>query len=100
LERDQIKQIVTEVLAELLAQTLAKTTEKQSERWIALDKAWEELGYPSYSALYKDVNAGVFRVGKELRDRRKPGAKIARYQINIAVANKRLMEDPSKRRAV
>lgn len=96
MERSEIKKIVREVLLELLQpQILA-----ESDQWLDLVDAWETLGYPSYGALYKDVQAGLFRKGKEVCDRRKPGAKKARLQINPAAARKRLQEDPSKRRGV
>jgi hypothetical protein len=95
-DHDQIKQAVREVLAEMLG---ASGTDKQTG-WVSLKDAVEPLGYPSYKALHKDVAAGVFRMGKELRDRRKLEAKRARLQINLERAQKRLMEDPANRRAV
>lgn len=63
-------------------------------------KAWEPLGYPSYNAIYKDVKAGLLRPGKEVFDRRKPGAKLARWVVDIEAAKKRLREDPNRRRSV
>jgi hypothetical protein len=95
-DRDAIKQIVREVLGELLQ----ASTGTQQTGWVALKDAVAPLGYPSYKALHKDVASGVFRSGKEIRDRRKPGAKMARLQINLDRAQKRLMEDPANRRAV
>ena len=95
---DDIRAIVREEILKIFA-TIA-TDPTPPDRWVALKDAVEPLGYPSYGALHKDVRAGVFRLGKEVRDRSKPGAKIARLQINIQRAQKRLLEDPANRRAV
>jgi hypothetical protein len=99
LDRSQIKVLVQEVLIEILLSSSSLPTQT-SEQWISLKKAWILMGYPSYQALHRDVKRGLFRKDKELRDRRKPGAKIARWQIDIVAAGKRLKEDPSKRRSV
>jgi hypothetical protein len=98
-DRDQIKAIVREILTEILLSTHSSST-GMSEEWVDLKKAWNRLGYPSYQSLHRDVQRGLFRQKKELRDRRKPGAKNARWQIDIVAAGKRLKEDPSKRRSV
>jgi hypothetical protein len=90
-----VKAIVRETLAEMLG-----LTSQTQDRWVDLPEAVEPLGYPSYDALYKGVTSGVLRVGHELRDRRKPGSRRPIYQINLALAEKRLSEDQSKRRVV
>jgi hypothetical protein len=95
-DRNEIKQMIIEVLGEMLEASMGR----QQAGWVALKDAVDPLGYPSYKALHKDVAAGVFRMGKEIRDRRKPGSKQARLQINLERAQKRLMEDPANRRAV
>ena len=95
---DDIRAIVREELQKIFAGLT--TSQATTDRWVTLKDAVEPLGYPSYGALHKDVRAGVFRIGKEVRDRSKPGAKIARLQINLSRAHKRLLEDPTNRRAV
>lgn len=95
MDKSELKALIREVLIEMLQ--LAPVEQSQ---WVDLTRAWQPLGYPSYDALYKDVQRGLFRQGKEVCDRRKPGAKIARLQIDLAAARKRLQEDPSKRRGV
>ena len=99
MDRNELKAMLREVLPEVLIEMLQLTPAEPS-RWQDLKAAWQPLGYPSYNALYKDVQRGLFRLGKELCDRRKPGAKIARLQIDITAARKRLQEDPSKRRGL
>lgn len=98
MNRDEMKALMRELLIEIL--TGATEQSDEASRWTSLKEAWKPLGYPSYSALYKDVQGGLFRLGKELCDRRKPGAKIARLQIDLVSARKRLQQDPSKRRGV
>jgi hypothetical protein len=99
MEREQLKNLIREVLAEVLSPIVGNQPEP-TEQWVPLTNAWRSMGYPSYDALYADVQAGLFRVGKEVRDRRKAGAKIARYQIDVVAAGKRLKQNPSMRRAV
>ncbi|MBW4441896.1 MAG: hypothetical protein KME10_11795 [Plectolyngbya sp. WJT66-NPBG17] len=91
--KSELKEIVREILIELLGGVQAS----ELDQWLDLREAWGRLGYPSYTACYKAVQAGLFREGKEIRDRRKPGAKIAKWQINIALANKRLLQSGEKR---
>lgn len=95
---DDIRAIVREEIQRIFSAVASEPT--TPDRWVSLKDAVETLGYPSYSAIHKDVQAGVFRMGKEIRDRRKPGAKIAKLQINVQRAQKRLLEDPANRRAV
>jgi hypothetical protein len=95
-ERSEIKEIVQEVLAEMLGMS----GQQNQAGWVSLKDAVSPLGYPTYKALHKDLSAGVFRIGKEVRDRRKPGAKVARLQINIEAAQRRLGEDPANRRSI
>jgi hypothetical protein len=95
---DDIRAIVREEIQRIFSAVVSEPT--TPDRWVALKAAVEPLGYPSYAAIHKDVQAGVFRMGKEIRDRRKPGAKIARLQINVQRAQKRLLEDSATRRAV
>jgi hypothetical protein len=97
--REELKGIVRELLAEMFAPIVGNQPEP-TEQWVPLQQAWQPLGYPSYDALYSDVHSGLFRQGKEVCDRRKPGAKIAKHQIDIVAARKRLKENPAMRRAV
>lgn len=95
MEKNELKLLIKECLLEILS-----GNEPPPQDWVSLQEAWRPLGYPSYDALYKAVSDGLFREGRELRDRRRTGAQKARWQINLAAAQRRLLEDPSKRRAV
>ena len=99
-EESQIREVVIEVLRDLIVASSKKSSSVLPDKWVDLRKAWEILGYPSYQALYKAVKSGLLRPGIEVRDRRKPGARIARWQVNLAAAHKRLKSDPATRRAV
>jgi hypothetical protein len=98
--RDELRSIVRELLAEMMAPLLGIPQEPTGNDWRDLSDAWGPLGYPSYHALYGAIQAGVFRRGKEVRDRRKSGAKQAQWQINLVAAQRRLLEDHSTRRSV
>jgi hypothetical protein len=95
-DRGDLKVLIQEVLAEMLGMS----DQKNQAGWVALKDAVPILGYPSYKALHKDVDAGLLRRGTEVRDRRKPGAKLARLQINIELAQRRLGESPANRRSI
>jgi hypothetical protein len=95
-DRGQIKAVIQEVLAEMLG----ISDQKAQAGWVALKDAVPVLGYPSYKALHKDIDAGLLRRGTEVRDRRKPGAKKAVLQINVEAAQRRLGEDPVNRRSI
>ena len=94
---DDVRAIVRDELMKMFASVATEPV--TPDRWITLNDALVPLGYPSYSALHKDIRTGLFRMGKEVRDRRKPGSKKALLQINLSRAQKRLLEDHSNRRA-
>lgn len=100
MNEEQVKSIVWKLLLELIPSLMKVSQPERLEGWVDAKKAWGPLGYPSYNALYKTIQSGLLREGKEVRDRRKPGARIARWQVNLAAAHKRLLQDPSKRRGV
>lgn len=96
----QIKKIVLEVLRDLILASSPEYDSTVPDKWVDLKKAWKILGYPSYGALYKAISSGLLRQGIEVRDRRTPGARIARWQVNLAAVQKRLKSDPATRRVV
>ncbi|NJO73290.1 MAG: hypothetical protein HC833_05675 [Leptolyngbyaceae cyanobacterium RM1_406_9] len=94
----QLKQAVREVLAEMLGlefQIQAHT----NRQWYDTDPAYQLLGLDDPEQLREAVRSGLLRVGHEVRDRRKPQAKLPRYQFHIENCQKRLSERPERRLA-
>ncbi|MGG6297840.1 hypothetical protein ACQ4M4_25890 [Leptolyngbya sp. AN02str] len=96
MNEERVREIVREVLIEMIAPGL----QPSDDGWQDATTAWEVLGYPSYDALYKDIQAGLLRQGKEVFDRRKPGARKARWTVDVAAAKRRLAENPENRRGI
>jgi hypothetical protein len=86
------------MLLEIFSPLVVHESKQLEEQWVNLRDAWEPLGYPSYTALYRAIQSGLLREGKEVCDRRKPGAMIARWQIDLVAARKRLRQHPAQRR--
>jgi hypothetical protein len=92
----QLKQAVREVLAEMLG--IPPTTPAHSTRqWYDTDPAYHLLGLDDPEQLRDGVRSGLFRLGHEVRDRRKPQAKLPRYQFHIEKCQQRLAERPERR---
>lgn len=95
----KVSQRVKQELRELLGIALSPAQDAQpSSDWVDVNVAREQLGYPSNDALYRDVRDGLFRSGKEVRDRRRKGSVKPRYQFNLPACHSRLATDPSRRR--
>jgi hypothetical protein len=94
----QLKQTIREVLAEMLGITNTPQPQTQPNReWYDTDPAYQLLGLKDAEQLREAVRSGLFRVGHEVRDRRKPQSKLPRYQFHIEKCNKRLSERPERR---
>jgi hypothetical protein len=94
---DELEARMRRLLAEILGPLLGSQPEP-TEQWVSIKAAVKPLGYSSYDALYAAIQGGLFRQGKEIRDRRKPGAKISRIQVNLVAAQKRLNQAQDTRR--
>jgi hypothetical protein len=71
----------------------------QSRReWIDTAEAATILGYNDPRQLRQAVHSGLFRLGIEVRDKRKPNAHKPRWQFHIEQCHKRLKEKPEKRK--
>ncbi len=86
------------VLSDLLGPLVAPR-QSQAE-WLDLKDAFPLLGFPSVKALRDAIRDGLLRPGHEVRDRRKNGAKNARWQVNIALSQQRLNLPADKRRPI
>jgi len=91
----ELKQAVREILAEMLGVQGAQVTPLR--QWYDTDPAYQKLGFDSAEQLRESVRSGLLRLGHEVRDRRKPKAKLPRYQFHLEKCQKRLAEHPEKR---
>ena len=97
----QIEALIESVVKRELRKLLTPLVEQEShDEWVGSKEAFKLLGFPSEQALYSAVRTGLFRLGKEVCDRRLPGRKKPRYQFNLAKCQKRLETDPDKRKVV
>lgn len=95
-----VEAAVERKLRKLLAPLMSSEAANPDAEWVDANEACKRLGYPSTKVLYENISSGLLRLGKEVRDRRKPGRKKPRYQFHIPSCEKRLGSDPSKRRVV
>ncbi|NJL21201.1 MAG: hypothetical protein HC895_10875 [Leptolyngbyaceae cyanobacterium SM1_3_5] len=100
ISESELKQAVREVLAEMLGlDAPAPASVSPLRQWYDTDPAYTPLGLNDPEQLREAVRSGLLRVGHEVRDRRKPKAKLPRYQFHIEKCQQRLSERPERRRA-
>lgn len=66
-------------------------------KYLSTKEAASVLGYKNPQPLYKLINNGILRIGKEVQDRRSPNSVYADYWFNIPACQKRLNTPPEKR---
>ncbi|MBD2020872.1 hypothetical protein H6F43_11845 [Leptolyngbya sp. FACHB-36] len=94
----ELEAVVEAILRRKLAAMLGVGA-PESE-WLDASAAYKVLGYPSLKALNDARKSGLYRLGTEVADRRKPGSKKPRYQYHIAMCQQRKQQNPDKRRAI
>jgi hypothetical protein len=100
ISESELKQAVREVLAEMLGLgTPASAQVSPLRQWYDTDPAYKMMGLDDAEQLREAVRSGLLRVGHEVRDRRKPKAKLPRYQFHIEKCQQRLSERPERRKA-
>ena len=92
--------IIERKVKEVLGQMLGLSNQPKEVGAYPIAEAASRLGYEKPAQIYKDIAAGLLRVGHEVEDRRRPGRSKPRYFIDITAAKTRLKQDPEKRRAV
>ena len=92
--KSQIKEAVREVLAEMLG----VQHQDRIRQWYDIIEAYSLLDLKSAKQLREMIRSGLLRIGHEVRDRRSPGSRIARYQVHIQRSLERLQKPPEKRR--
>lgn len=96
----QLKQWLAETLMGM-AENLGARSQKSLGRreWFDTAEAADLLGYDDPRQLRQAVSSGLFRIGIEVRDKRKPNGRKARWQFHVEHCHKRLKERPEKRQA-
>ncbi|MEL7359162.1 MAG: hypothetical protein AAFN40_21710 [Cyanobacteria bacterium J06560_6] len=92
--------IIERKVKEVLGKMLGLPDHPQEVGVYPITEAAPRLGYEKPAQLYKDIAAGLLRVGHEVEDRRRPGRSKPRYFIDIDAAKSRLKQIPEKRRAI
>jgi hypothetical protein len=90
-----LEPIVRKILADMLGVT--QDRHQNPQVWFDTAKAYSLLDLADSEQLREMVRSGLLRLGKEVRDRRKPNSQKPRYQFNIERCKKRLLELPEKR---
>ena len=93
ISESQLREAIREILAEMLG-----VNSVQERQFYPTSGAVKKLGYDDPDQLLAAISSGLFRIGKEVQDRRKPNAQKARYYFDIDKCKKRLSELPEKRK--
>ncbi len=98
ISESQLKEAVRAVLSEMLGLGITSQV-PVTRQWFDTDPAYQLLGLKDAEQLREAVRSGLLRVGHEVRDRRKPQARLPRYQFHIDKCQQRLSARPERRRA-
>jgi hypothetical protein len=95
----KVNQRIATLLMEL-AQRLGADPDRyrEQQQWYDTDPAYKLLGFGTAKSLRELVSSGDLRLGKEVRNRQKKGAKIPRYQFHVEKCQQRLTELPERRK--
>ncbi len=91
-ERAEVEHIVKATISKAFG--IAQSADIE---YLDTQKAVKFLGYDHPRSLYKLINSGVLRIGKEVQDRRSDGSNKANYYFNKQACLKRLNTRPEKR---
>lgn len=95
----KVNRRMADLLMELAQQLGANPDHyREQQEWFDTESAYKPLGLKTAKSLRELVITGDLRLGKEVRDRRKKGSKIARYQFHLKRCQQRLAELPEKRK--
>ena len=86
--RDEFKKLLTNGIGEI---------DNSVPEYLPTADAWQKLGFSNYRQLLKAVDNGLFRLDKEVQDRRGQRSQKARYYFNIKACLKRLNTPAEKR---
>lgn len=92
--------IIERKVKEVLGQMLGLSEHPKEVGVYPIAEAASRLGYEKPAQIYKDIAAGLLRVGHEVEDRRRPGRSKPRYFIDIVAAKARLKQIPERRKVI
>ncbi|MEM9272346.1 MAG: hypothetical protein AAGA80_05205 [Cyanobacteria bacterium P01_F01_bin.143] len=79
--RDEFKKLLTNGIGDI---------SNTNPQYLPTSEAWKTLGFTSSKQLLKAIENGLFRLNKEVQDRRGQRSQKARYYFNIKACIKRL----------
>ena len=97
LNEDDVRAIARDEFKKLLMQGIGEIDNSIPE-YLPAPKAWKVLGFSNYRQLLKAIENGLFRLDKEVQDRRGQRSQKARYFFNIKACLKRL-NTPAEQRS-
>ena len=86
--RDEFKKLLTKGIGNI---------DNSTPEYLPTSEAWKVLGYSNHKQLLKAIANGLFRINKEVQDRRGQKSKKARYYFNIQKCLNRLDTPAGKR---
>ena len=98
LTETEIRAIARDEFKKLLMQGLGEINDNASE-FLPTAEACKVLGYNNSKKLLKAVDNGLFRINKEVQDRRGNKSPRAKYYFNIKACLKRLNTPVEKRKS-
>lgn len=82
-------------IREALSQMIPPT----SKKLVPAARACHELGFANKEGLYRAIELGTFRLGREVFDKRSKSSSRPYYVFDLAACRKRLEIPPAKRKA-
>ncbi|MFB6277440.1 MAG: hypothetical protein ABEI32_14985 [Halothece sp.] len=96
-DKHELRQMIRQEIESALEQI--KPEQTSQPQYLPTRKAAQALGYTNVQPLYRAIENGLFRIGKEVQDRRNPHSCYSNYYFNIPACQKRLNSLPEKRKS-
>ena len=97
LTENDIRAIARDEFKKLLTNGIGQIEKSSTPKYLPTSQAWKTLGFTSAKQLLKAIENGLFRLNKEVQDRRGRSSQKARYYFNIEACFKRLNTSVEKR---
>ena len=92
----EVRAIARDEFKKLLMQGIGES-DNSNPKYLPTSEAWKALGFTSAKQLLNSFRSGLFRLNKEVQDRRGENSQKARYYFNIEACLKRL-DTPAEKR--